>query len=546
MNKRSFELDNSDEDDHEGDSKNAERESLLQERIRIDSEIKKLQTKKVLSIFREDSSDSGDQVEDIKKLIRSSYDFDRDFNFEDMIGPGPEAQIDLNEIKRSIEDLKPIYMNRVNENRQQVLFLRIDKNPDDKRFNSNTISSLSLTQFLLTLSKYVRKIDTSDGNNLQKGNSSNDLINQFTSTDNITDDADPTNEEELKALFTSRVGTQVLRRQLSKTNFNISTSRGIREIQYHDLRHLENQFNIHEQPQIMVRRHCVMFSINPVKAIVTADNLYLIAPQGAEVVLQETYDHIINLLATENSTANFEIQAYKAVLSTICSLHFMEHSNIVAQTDNFIISLNEARKMTMNIDYKYQEQIRIIKIAVSSLMVKVNGYKRLFTELMTSVEDISLMNLTLLKQKPILFNKPLSFEILNDNTECLILLETFLVEYHTLETKLYHLQSVADSADELMSFRLDTSRNEFLVVEMILGIVIVSILCGTFIAGLFGMNLSNGIDDNFGPSPFWILVGCLTLFVILSATLLYLWYRKTGTFSIHEELRYDDWEAEYK
>lgn len=469
-----------------------------------------------------------------------------------MIGPGPEQSTSIDEVKRSIEDLKPIYMYRIKENKQKVLFLMISSDPVS---NSNNISSESLTQFLLILSKYVHKIDRDynsnpnqdSSNNLQKGSSSNDLVDQYSlddCTDDDTDDIiDHTNEEELKALFTSRAGTSSLRRQLSRTSFKIS-SRGIREIQYHDLRHLENQFNIHEQPQIMVRRHCVMFSINPVKAIVTADNLYLIAPSGAENVLQEIYDHIRNVLATENSTANFEIQAYKAVLSTICSLHFMEHSNIVTSTDKLMMSLYEAKNLSMSIDYQYQEHIRIIKTAVSSLAVKVGIYKRMFTELLTSsVEDISLMNLTALKLKPYLYNKPLSFEILNDNVECSILLETFLVEYNTLETKLRHLQSVVESGDELMSFRLDTSRNELLVVEMILGIVIVSILCGTFITGLFGMNLLNGIDYNFGPSPFWILGGCLTLFVILSATSLYLWYRKTGTFSIHEEIKFDDWET---
>jgi len=146
------------------------------------------------------------------------------------------------------------------------------------------------------------------------------------------------------------------------------------------------------------------------------------------------------------------------------------------------------------------------------------------------MEDIALMNLTLLKSKPHLFSKPLSFEILNDNEDCSFMLESFLIEYHSLESKLQYLQSTIHSSEELMSFRLDTSRNELLVVEMILGCVIVSILCGTFITGLFGMNLKNGIDDNFGPTPFWILGGCLTIFVILSATLLYLWYRKTGKY----------------
>jgi len=403
------------------------------------------------------------------------------------------------------------------------------------------------------ITQYVNKIeraysDSSSSNSsptIKKNSptkSDNDNDDNNDNNDDIDDDdIDLTNEEELKAIFSSRAGTPSLRKVMSKTNFKISTTRSIRDIQYHDLRHLENQFNIHEQPQIMVRRHCVMLSLNPIKAIVLADALFLIAPIGSDSVIQETYDHIVNAFNNDdNILSTFEIKAYKAILSTVCSLHLMEHSNTAASLQRLLVLLSPGKDLSIGVEY--QEQIRIIKTAVSSLIVKVNGYRRLFTELLTSAEDISLMNLSLLKKKPSLSNKPLSIEILNDNEECSFLLESFMLEYHSLESKLQYLQSAISSADELMSFRLDTSRNELLVVEMILGIVIVSIACGVYITGLFGMNLFSGIEEGFGILPFWIMTGALTAVVITSATILFLWFRKTGTFSIHEELRFDDWE----
>lgn len=69
----------------------SENDSLLQERIRIDNEIRKLETKKVLQLV--DSNDGNDQLEDIKKMIQNSkmsYDFDSEFDFDNMIGPGIE------------------------------------------------------------------------------------------------------------------------------------------------------------------------------------------------------------------------------------------------------------------------------------------------------------------------------------------------------------------------------------------------------------------------------------------------------------------------
>jgi len=124
----------------------------------------------------------------------------------------------------------------------------------------------------------------------------------------------------------------------------------------------------------MVRRHCVMLSMNPIKAIVTADHLYLIAPRGADTVLQETFDHIKSLFdnddniveeATSSSSSSlgssFELKSYKAVLSTICSLHYLEKSNIVAYTDNLLLALGTIIIIIIN--------ITIIKIFIIIIII---------------------------------------------------------------------------------------------------------------------------------------------------------------------------------
>jgi len=84
-----------------------------------------------------------------------------------------------------------------------------------------------------------------------KNTSNNNLVNYFNTTiddnqyifddDYYNNDDDSiiiANEEELKAIFASRAGTPSLRKVLSKSNFSLSTTRNIRDIQYHDLRYL--------------------------------------------------------------------------------------------------------------------------------------------------------------------------------------------------------------------------------------------------------------------------------------------------------------------
>jgi hypothetical protein len=75
-------------------------------------------------------------------------------------------------------------------------------------------------------------------------------------------------------------------------NSESGTSRSIREIQFHDLRHLENQFHTHEEPTVIVRRHAVLISLNPLRAIVTADRLILIVPDGADSLLYMLHDYM--------------------------------------------------------------------------------------------------------------------------------------------------------------------------------------------------------------------------------------------------------------
>jgi hypothetical protein len=68
--------------------------------------------------------------------------------------------------------------------------------------------------------------------------------------------------------------------------------RQIHEINLHDLRHLEYQLSPHEEPKILIRRHAVLVSLNPLRAVVLADKMLLIVPDGAETLLSMLYNYI--------------------------------------------------------------------------------------------------------------------------------------------------------------------------------------------------------------------------------------------------------------
>ena len=71
-------------------------------------------------------------------------------------------------------------------------------------------------------------------------------------------------------------------------------------MQYHDLRHLESQFSPHEEPTVLVRRHAVLISFNPLRAVVMADKLMLIVPNGADALLYLLHEHMHGIVEGED------------------------------------------------------------------------------------------------------------------------------------------------------------------------------------------------------------------------------------------------------
>ena len=54
---------------------------------------------------------------------------------------------------------------------------------------------------------------------------------------------------------------------------------------------LRFQLNTHEEPMILVRRHAVIISLSPLRAIVTADRTILSVPDGADALLYVLHDY---------------------------------------------------------------------------------------------------------------------------------------------------------------------------------------------------------------------------------------------------------------
>ena len=127
------------------------------------------------------------------------------------------------------------------------------------------------------------------------------------------------------------------------------------------------------------------------------------------------------------------------------------------------------------------------------------------------------MNLTLMKLHPDYYSLPLQPEVINCHEDIEIMIESFLLDYNTINSKLRLMRGKLQSAEELTRLRLDTARNQLLATNTVMSVMMLAVGSGSFICSMFGMNLYSGVET--GSNWFTgVSIGSV-LFMLFSATL---------------------------
>ena len=100
---------------------------------------------------------------------------------------------------------------------------------------------------------------------------------------------------------------------------------------------------------------------------------------------------------SHSSTA--ELRGYTAMLATITALHRQDYTILAGKVESALYNF----KSLQNITADMQDTLRVLKNAVLSQIIKNDSYRRLLKALFDSPEDLAMMNLTLLKDKPHLY-----------------------------------------------------------------------------------------------------------------------------------------------
>lgn len=237
-----------------------------------------------------------------------------------------------------------------------------------------------------------------------------------------------------------------------------SSSRSIDAVNFfrlRDLRRLEQvQTNSYgagssESCVVLVRRHAVLFSLEPLRAIVMADRLILIVPDGADSVLQvvENYMRSWNKGNTAvhsnpespisdpssprtSDSIPFETHAYDALFTMTMSIQSTDFRQIDADVQSILKLFNQKGCI---LPINKQEHMRTLKNTVTQMSSWLGNLRQALETVIDDDEGMALMNLTRLNDNPLLYRYPLSSEILGTHEEIEEMLESYLMDYTSLQ-----------------------------------------------------------------------------------------------------------------
>lgn len=328
-----------------------------------------------------------------------------------------------------------------------------------------------------------------------------------------------------------------------------------------DLRRLDFSSNMNEAIDVQIRRHAVLFSADPLRAVITATKLWVVIPPGADSLIKYVDDHLQewhgtspNQVSSANGNKQESIRSHSGgsgsgsnTPTTVQSadhnpfehsrteLHFEGHcfetllstaKNIIDSEANSLIDkgqkmLKLLRMKNIMLTYDTQANISSLKRMLSHLITKVQKYRDSLDEILGDEETTALMNLTHLMKDPSLYTYPIPDEILMHHEEVEQSLECYLTDFASIESNLEVVATQLVGFEQRAATRLDSSRNQLLTVNIVLMIFMCFSVLGAYLVGAFAMNLNNSAQLGTVHGGFSIVVGGVTAIIFVGTFTVY-------------------------
>ena len=151
---------------------------------------------------------------------------------------------------------------------------------------------------------------------------------------------------------------------------------GAIQLRIRDLRRLDFNLNPSEEPSFWVRKHAVLISIDPIRAVVMASRIIIIIPPGGmDNILDILERHLTDCLGNggEKNTEiggdqdgedeqhynhPFEITAFEAILATVSSLHNQQFKALNEEAQDALTYFSSLSISKLNVILPFVVQVR--------------------------------------------------------------------------------------------------------------------------------------------------------------------------------------------
>ncbi|KAF1330209.1 hypothetical protein FI667_g5296, partial [Globisporangium splendens] len=276
---------------------------------------------------------------------------------------------------------------------------------------------------------------------------------------------------------------------------------GAQAVHMRDLRKLDANFSETNEPCVVVRKQAILINADPLRTIIMRNACIVFIPDGADSLILILKDKFRELVAEKETEATpFEFRTLEAVLFTLCKYKHVscdrEGAGATRNCLNHIRGPGDAAN-----DEEYDQRLRISgRRDPSRTHEHIGQRRRPAIALLDRGTPLFFMLYLVLDQRSSLHANPESLYCTAafDPEVAEVILESYLQEVQTIRTKVKLLEHRIQNTESLVMPKLDATRNHLLAVDVVFGLVTVSLTLGMYITAGFGMNLRSGFEETPG------------------------------------------------
>lgn len=338
-------------------------------------------------------------------------------------------------------------------------------------------------------------------------------------------------------------------------------------VQTRDLRLMDPNLTSTYPAAILVRDRALVVNLEHIKVIITTSCVYVMNPEDENVLpfitelklklfqapmhTSQSFPNLAEMGAKGfvEPTSHllegnkgmlgipmpFELRALEVCLEAICSCMNRLASDLEAAAYPALDALT-ARVSSHNL-----ERVRRIKSRLTRLTTRVETIREVLEKFLDDDEDMHDMNLTAKEQSQAeaLMQPPSSSSSSSSSShsstdsddeeeiqEVEMLLEAYFMHIDNTYNRLQTLNEYIDDTEDLVNLKLDQHRNQLIGIDLILTAFTTSLAMVTAVAGYFGMNLSNGVEEREGVFMYVCVATSVGAALFLILFVAFVWYKK--------------------